>query len=414
MYEYQPPGRPQTGTLNARHRHRRARARSHWLQERRSRLNTFALIFIGIWMWTGFAMVILSAGAQGHQHRAARGGPGRRRERVAGLPRDHLPAAACRRSSVVSTTIIITALKSFDIVYTMTNGNFDTDVIAEPDVSSEMFTLRRLRPGQRGRGRPAAGDHPDHGRQHQPVPGAGGDPMTAVAEPIGATSAAVERRRRSRTRSAGSSLHVDRHRPDDHLAACPTIGLLVNSFRPGVRGRAVRLVDRARRRRRTSRSTTTRDVLEPERHRRRVRQQPVHHDPGDDHPDLRRGVRRVRVRWMDFPGRNVLFVAVVGLLVVPLQTTLIPILRLFAELGHRRRVPRRLAGPHGLRPAVRGLPAAQLHGLPAAGGVRVGLDRRREPGHGVLPAGAADERAGDRVAGDLPVPVRLERPARRR
>jgi alpha-glucoside transport system permease protein len=37
--------------------------------------------------------------------------------------------------------------------------------------------------------------------------------------------------------------------------------------------------------------------------------------------------------WMNFPGRNILFVAVVGLLVVPLQTTLIPILRLFAGLG---------------------------------------------------------------------------------
>jgi alpha-glucoside transport system permease protein len=34
--------------------------------------------------------------------------------------------------------------------------------------------------------------------------------------------------------------------------------------------------------------------------------------------------------WMNFPGRNVLFVAVVGLLVVPLQTTFIPILQLFA------------------------------------------------------------------------------------
>jgi alpha-glucoside transport system permease protein len=35
--------------------------------------------------------------------------------------------------------------------------------------------------------------------------------------------------------------------------------------------------------------------------------------------------------WMNFPGRNLLFVIVVGLLVVPLQTTLIPILRLFAQ-----------------------------------------------------------------------------------
>jgi alpha-glucoside transport system permease protein len=37
--------------------------------------------------------------------------------------------------------------------------------------------------------------------------------------------------------------------------------------------------------------------------------------------------------WMNFPGRNLLFVAVVGLLVVPLQTTFIPILRAFNELG---------------------------------------------------------------------------------
>jgi alpha-glucoside transport system permease protein len=37
--------------------------------------------------------------------------------------------------------------------------------------------------------------------------------------------------------------------------------------------------------------------------------------------------------WMTFPFRNVLFVAVVGLLVIPLQTTLIPVLRLFRDLG---------------------------------------------------------------------------------
>jgi alpha-glucoside transport system permease protein len=37
--------------------------------------------------------------------------------------------------------------------------------------------------------------------------------------------------------------------------------------------------------------------------------------------------------WMKFPFRNVLFLVVVGLLVVPLQTTFIPILRLYADLG---------------------------------------------------------------------------------
>jgi alpha-glucoside transport system permease protein len=37
--------------------------------------------------------------------------------------------------------------------------------------------------------------------------------------------------------------------------------------------------------------------------------------------------------WMDFPFRNTLFVLVVGLLVVPLQTTFIPILQAYGQLG---------------------------------------------------------------------------------
>ncbi|HIE38758.1 MAG TPA: carbohydrate ABC transporter permease [Anaerolineae bacterium] len=37
--------------------------------------------------------------------------------------------------------------------------------------------------------------------------------------------------------------------------------------------------------------------------------------------------------WMDFPGRQVLFVVVVGLLVIPLQMTLIPLLRVYNRLG---------------------------------------------------------------------------------
>lgn len=37
--------------------------------------------------------------------------------------------------------------------------------------------------------------------------------------------------------------------------------------------------------------------------------------------------------WMSFPGRNFLFFTVVGLLVVPLQMTLIPVLRVYSSLG---------------------------------------------------------------------------------
>lgn len=37
--------------------------------------------------------------------------------------------------------------------------------------------------------------------------------------------------------------------------------------------------------------------------------------------------------WMEFPGRNLLFVFVIGLLVVPLQMTFIPVLRLYNQVG---------------------------------------------------------------------------------
>jgi len=37
--------------------------------------------------------------------------------------------------------------------------------------------------------------------------------------------------------------------------------------------------------------------------------------------------------WMSFPGRNILFVVVVGLLVVPLQATVVPVLNVFRTIG---------------------------------------------------------------------------------
>jgi alpha-glucoside transport system permease protein len=47
--------------------------------------------------------------------------------------------------AVISTTVIIYALKTFDIVYTMTNGNFETEVIANR-MYKELFNF-----GQPGR-----------------------------------------------------------------------------------------------------------------------------------------------------------------------------------------------------------------------------------------------------------------------
>jgi alpha-glucoside transport system permease protein len=142
MYQYQDPSRPQTGTLNALIG-MVGLGPIRWTQEQP--INNFSLIFIGVWMWTGFAMVILSAGLKGISTELLEAA------RVDGanewqvFRRIILPLLM-PTIFVVGTTIVITALKSFDIVFTVTNGNFGTDVIAR-EMWQQMFTP----PGNFGR-----------------------------------------------------------------------------------------------------------------------------------------------------------------------------------------------------------------------------------------------------------------------
>ncbi len=92
-------------------------------------LNSLLLMIILVWIQTGFAMVILSAALRG-------------------IPEETLEAARIDGANefrtffdimipqmwgtiiVVWTTITITVLKVFDIVYAMTNGDFQTQVLA--------------------------------------------------------------------------------------------------------------------------------------------------------------------------------------------------------------------------------------------------------------------------------------------
>ncbi|MDQ6772176.1 MAG: sugar ABC transporter permease [Candidatus Dormibacteraeota bacterium] len=127
MYAYQPAGQTQTGTVNALvtsifHQDPRL-----WIQD--PSVNNFAIIGAAVWGITGFAMVILSAALKG-------------------IPADLLEAARVDGAGevtifrrvifplmmptvvVVGTTLVIFALKAFDVVYVMTGGNFETDVLA--------------------------------------------------------------------------------------------------------------------------------------------------------------------------------------------------------------------------------------------------------------------------------------------
>jgi alpha-glucoside transport system permease protein len=98
-----------------------------WLSE--PAVNNFALIIVGVWIWTGFCMTILSAALKG-------------------VPTEILEAARVDGANewtvfwrimvpiimptiaVVVTTMVINVLKIFDIVYVMTGGNYGTEVIA--------------------------------------------------------------------------------------------------------------------------------------------------------------------------------------------------------------------------------------------------------------------------------------------
>jgi alpha-glucoside transport system permease protein len=135
MYDYQPAGHPQTGLLNAGVTGLGFQPIT-WIQD--APLNTVALIVVAAWTWTGFCMVILSAALKGisvELLEAARVDGANELQVFRGITFPLLlPTVA-----VVSTTMIITALKAFDIVYVMTSGNYDTNVIAN-QMYKELFT----------------------------------------------------------------------------------------------------------------------------------------------------------------------------------------------------------------------------------------------------------------------------------
>src|SRR6266550_699486 len=127
VYYYKDPSEPQTGILNAVVVNIFHGLPITWIQD--TRFNNFALIFIGVWGATGFAMVILSAALKG-------------------IPAELLEAARVDGANeltifrrvilplmmptivVVGTTMVIFALKAFDVVYVMTAGNYNTDILA--------------------------------------------------------------------------------------------------------------------------------------------------------------------------------------------------------------------------------------------------------------------------------------------
>jgi len=135
VYAFRPEGMSQIGILNAIVVALGGKPVGWLLQ--RPWINNICLIIVGIWIWTGFCMVILSAAYKNipKQLLEAARIDGANEWQV--FHRFILPLLV-PTIAVVGTTMIVTVLKIFDIVYVMTNGNYSTEVIANR-MYKEMF-----------------------------------------------------------------------------------------------------------------------------------------------------------------------------------------------------------------------------------------------------------------------------------
>ncbi len=137
MYAYRPAGLPQIGVLNALVVALGGEPQG-WLILR-PWVNNLLLIVVGVWIWTGFAMVILSAAYKNIPR------PLMEASRIDGanewqvFRKVTLPLL-WPTASVVGVTMVVQVLKVFDIVYVMTNGAFNTEVIANR-MYKEMFNF---------------------------------------------------------------------------------------------------------------------------------------------------------------------------------------------------------------------------------------------------------------------------------
>jgi alpha-glucoside transport system permease protein len=141
MYDYRPPGAPQTGTLNALWTGLLPGAQPQpWLIDPAT--NNLALIFVAVWMFVGFCMVILSSGLKGIPEELLEAARVDGANEWQSFFRVTLPLLR-PTVAVVTITMMISALKVFDVVYVLTNGNYNTDVIGTR-MYKELFSSRNF------------------------------------------------------------------------------------------------------------------------------------------------------------------------------------------------------------------------------------------------------------------------------
>jgi alpha-glucoside transport system permease protein len=128
VYAANPPSQPQIGIQNAIVT-KLGFDPVPWLEKSTVHINTFLLIVMFLWSQVGFSMVLLSAAIKavpGDTLEAARidGANERQIFRRVVVPQIMVTVIT------VYVTVAIGVMKLFDIVYVMTNGNFNTNVLA--------------------------------------------------------------------------------------------------------------------------------------------------------------------------------------------------------------------------------------------------------------------------------------------
>ncbi len=137
VYAYAPAGQPQIGIQNA-----IVTALGFdpvaWLTIRTFYLNTLLLIVMFLWLQVGFSMVLLSAAIKGVPNDTVEAG------RVDGASERQIFRRIVFPQIMptvvtVYVTVLIGVMKLFDVVYVMTNGNFNTNVMAT-EFFNQLFT----------------------------------------------------------------------------------------------------------------------------------------------------------------------------------------------------------------------------------------------------------------------------------
>jgi alpha-glucoside transport system permease protein len=143
VYNYVTPSQPQTGLLSEIVMKLGWSNPPNWLIT--APMNTFLEMVIMIWIQAGFAMVVLGAALKAIPDEVIESA---RLDGAEGVTLFRTVQIPMIRNTlvVVLTTVMITTLKVFDIVFTINNGNFDTDVLAR-QMYADMFVTSQVSRG---------------------------------------------------------------------------------------------------------------------------------------------------------------------------------------------------------------------------------------------------------------------------